>query len=68
MRTPKGYEKTWTEVEFTFRRLHIRFTHRSAANFMGRFGGGWNWKVGVQWSGSCVLFSLLVCELKFSLK
>lgn len=30
---------------------------------MGRFGGGWDWKLGVQWGGSTVIWSLLVLEI-----
>lgn len=30
---------------------------------MGRFGGGWNWKVGIQVGGKTVLISLLVAQL-----
>ena len=43
--------------------LSIRFQWRSSKMFMGRFGGGWNWKVGAQW-GKTILFSLLVAELR----
>jgi len=43
--------------------LSIRFRWRSRKAFLGRFGGCWNWKVGVQWSSRLILFSLLVAEL-----
>lgn len=34
---------------------------------MGRFGGGWNWKVGAQWSRRTVIVSLLVSELRIDI-
>jgi hypothetical protein len=32
---------------------------------MGRFGGGWNWQVGIQAGGPSVLIHLLICTLRF---
>lgn len=46
----------------------IRFEMRSKNNLMGRFGGGWNWKLGVQIGGSTIIISLLVAELIISRK
>lgn len=34
---------------------------------MGRFGGGWNWKLGIQAGGRTVLISLLIMEISISL-
>lgn len=42
-------------------RLEVEFNWRSAKNLWGRFGGGWNWKVGFQASGSTVIVFLLIC-------
>jgi len=47
-------------------RLDIRFKWRSKKNLMGRFGGGWNWKLGLQTGGSTIVISLLICEIMFS--
>lgn len=44
--------------------LTITYTRRTRAGHMGRFGGGWNWKVGVQVGGKTVIISLLVAELR----
>ena len=44
----------------------VRYSRRSADSPMGRFGGGWNWNVGVKVGGSTLMFSLLVAELSFS--
>lgn len=46
-------------------RLKISFSFKSRRAFMGRFGGGWNWKVGVQGSGNQWIFSLLTCTVSF---
>lgn len=44
--------------------LLLKFSWRSKNNFMGRFGGCWNWKIGVQWSKlNYILISLLIFEL-----
>lgn len=40
--------------------LHCRPTD----SVWGRFGGGWNWEIGVQVGGSTVLVNLLVCSLR----
>ena len=44
-------------------RLVVKYFRRSSKEFWGRFGGGWNWKIGVQVGGRTVLISLLVCEI-----
>lgn len=31
--------------------IKIKFSWRSPRSLMGRFGGGWNWKIGVQAGG-----------------
>ena len=45
--------------------LSVVFRFRSKKNFMGRFGGGWNWKLGFQAGGRAIIFSLLICSLTF---
>ena len=47
-------------------KLKIRFEMRSKDNFMGRFGGGWQWKLGFQASKTSIIISLLVAELSIS--
>ena len=42
--------------------LHFKFSWRRKSGWPGRFGGGWNWKLGVQAGSGTVLFSLLVAE------
>ena len=43
-------------------RLH--FQKRDKAQSFGRFGGGWNWNVGIQAGGRTVIINLLVCSLR----
>jgi hypothetical protein len=62
--------KPWSSEKHQFVRIlgpiQIRFSYRSANSFMGRFGGGWNWKLGFQAGGSTVILSLLIAELSIS--
>ncbi len=46
--------------------LSITFKFKSKDNFMGRFGGGWNWKLGFQAGGKTIIFNLLICSLIFN--
>lgn len=56
-------KKTWN-----IKRFEIEFNWRSRRAFMGRFGGGWNWKLGFQGSGNQWIFYFLICSLSFWLK
>jgi hypothetical protein len=54
-------DKTWR-----IGRVKINFSMRSTNGYMGRFGGGWDWKLGFQAGGHCVIFSLLVADLRIT--
>lgn len=41
----------------------VTYTHRDKATSFGRFGGGWNWKIGIQAGGSSLIINLLVCYI-----
>lgn len=56
------------EKRWQIGRLKIKFEKRSSQNLWGRFGGGWNWKVGFQAGGRTVIFDLLVCSVRLSLE
>lgn len=58
-----GIKKQWK-----LGRLEIMFEWRSSENLWGRFGGGWNWVLGIQVGTSSVIINLLVCSLRFNLK
>lgn len=47
-------------------KFKFEFLMRSSKNFMGRFGGGWQWKLGIQASDSTIIVSLLIAELRIS--
>ena len=47
-------------------RVKIKISWRSSDNFTGRFGGGWNWKLGVQVSRCGFIISLLVMDINVS--
>lgn len=51
--------------EIAIGRLSIVLDWRSKKSFMGRFGGGWNWKLGFQASGRSFILSLLVLDIVF---
>lgn len=46
-------------------RLRVTFHWQSKKSFWGRFGGGWNWILGFEASGSTLILNLLVCSLRF---
>lgn len=52
--------------EWRLGRLEVRFKWRSPDRPFGRFGGGWQWKLGVQAGGRTVIISLLVCSVTLS--
>lgn len=47
-------------------RLRIRFLWRSRKNLWGRFGGGWNWHIGVQVGSTTINVYLLVAMVSAS--
>lgn len=49
-------------------RVHMKYERRSRKNLWGRFGGGWNWVLGVQWSRTTVIVNLLVASVRFSIR
>lgn len=49
---------------FNNKYFRTKFSMHSKNSFMGRFGGGWNWKFGFQIGGKTIIFSLLVAELR----
>ena len=66
MRYNQMTRKTEITKQLSIGRLKIVFNWRSSKNLMGRFGGGWNWKVGIMIGGHSVILNLLVFSLRFS--
>lgn len=52
---------------FNFRRIAITCEKRSKIGW-GRFGGGWNFKFGIQAGGSTLILDLCVMSIRFDLK
>jgi hypothetical protein len=44
--------------------IHIEW--KTSVNLWGRFGGGWNWKIGIMWSKYTVIFNLLVMSIRIN--
>lgn len=44
--------------------MKIKWKRGDPNAFWGRFGGGWNWKLGFQAGGSTLIISLLVGDLR----
>ena len=54
MEPGKEIRRTWR-----IRRLEVTYSRRSKENLWGRFGGGWNWKLGVSIGRTTVIVDLL---------
>ena len=54
--------------EINICRLRIVFDFVSKDCFMGRFGGGWNWKVGFQIGGRTIILNLLTFSLRIEIE
>ena len=48
-------------------RLKITYRWRSKNCLWGRFGGGWNWELGVQVGGHTAIINLLVCSIRIEI-
>ena len=59
-----------TEIRFArrFGSLEFVYNWRAKSNLWGRFGGGWNWKLGIQAGGRTVIIELLIFSLRFAWK
>jgi len=44
--------------------MRITYYHGSPKDFWGRFGGGWNWKLGFQLGYGTLIISLLVFDIR----
>jgi hypothetical protein len=46
-------------------RLHVTYERKSRHDLHGRFGGGWQWKLGFQAGGRTLILHLLVASVRF---
>ena len=44
--------------------VKLTYQHRDKTAPMGRFGGGWQWQVGVQVGGKTAIVNLLVASVR----
>ncbi len=56
---PRNIRKKWTLGNF-----ETTFQWKSSKELMGRFGGGWNWKVGFQIGSTTIIFNVLVFTIR----
>ncbi len=54
------------DKKFSIGRLKVHIELRTSKNLWGRFGGGWNWKLGFQASRSTIILSLLVFTIRLN--
>lgn len=72
--TPEDQVKTRWEPSYhfykkkTFKHFIISCDMRDRKSVWGRFGGGWNWKVGFQLGGSTLVVSILLIEARISIR
>jgi hypothetical protein len=59
----KGIVKVWK-----IRRLRVKFEWNSKHNLWGRFGGGWNWELGIQIGRTTVIVNILVFSVRFDIE
>lgn len=45
--------------------IKVSFSYENPNSLWGRFGGGWDWKLGFQAGGNSLIISLLICEIRF---
>lgn len=71
LRSTKIGKKPWfSDTKFRkvvqFGRWKIRAEMRSKNGWMGRFGGGWNYKLGIDVGGRTVLINLFIMTIAVS--
>lgn len=67
MRLNKLQNKKEINLTKTLWRTRIRFSWRSRKNLWGRFGGGWNWKLGFQMGDTTLIISLLIFSISIAI-
>lgn len=62
----KAEKKDEVRKEFRIGKYKMAYHWKSKNCLWGRFGGGWNWKLGIQVGGSTVIVDLLTFSLRFA--
>ncbi len=66
MRLNKRIPRDEISMKRRIGRLKLGFEWRSAKNLWGRFGGGWNWKLGFQSGGKSIILYFLVFSISIA--
>jgi hypothetical protein len=56
--------KTINKKKFKIGKYKFAYERRDKSGVMGRFGGGWQYKLGIDIGGSTVILNLLVATLR----
>ncbi len=57
---------TRIDKRFKIGRFNIHIEWKTSSNLLGRFGGGWNWKIGIMFSKTTVIINLLVMSIRIN--
>lgn len=68
MRLNAAEPKREVRIKRRIGKLSIEYHWRSKKSLWGRFGGGWNWKLGVNFGSTVVILELLIFTLRFDWK
>ena len=57
------------EYDYRFRiklpfKYYASFEQKKSGQFMGRFGGGWNYVLGIQISGNTIIINLFIMSIR----
>jgi len=65
MRFNRVYPRIEVIKSLRIGRFEVRYNWRSKKNLWGRFGGGWNWQLGIQIARTCIILNCLIFMLRF---
>lgn len=54
----------WTVKAVQIGKVRIKYEHRGPDCMRGRFGGGWNWELGFQYSSGTLIINLLTFSIQ----
>jgi hypothetical protein len=57
---------TYIDKKFKIGKVKTHIEWKSSKSLWGRFGGGWNWHLGVEWSKTTIIIFLLVMSIHIS--
>ena len=66
VRNNKANQPLEIRREWKIGKYEICYKRKPNKEGWGRFGGGWNWKLGFQAGGKTIIISLLVADIRIS--